>query len=523
MKNIQRTLILGCSLVALAGCGADEIVSPGAGGDIIINNPTPAPTPTPTPTPTGTLVTPADRCPDIANPQGLLDTGTITGPTGTYRVCQLPATFTEDTNLPQVDGLVYRIFGQVNVGTDLGFTPVAGENSVTLSVDPGAIFVAESRAFLIVQRGNRIDADGTATRPIIWTATDNVRGVLGEDADQQWGGVVLLGRARVSDCRTGGANTPANPNATCEQELEGTDLVTLFGGNNDADSSGSLTFNQFRFSGFELSLNNELQSLTTGGVGSGTVIRNIQTFNSSDDGVEFFGGQFNARNLAVIGASDDSIDVDTGARVNLDSVVVAQRNTQGDHIIELDSVDSAARPDDAIPQTVLQINSFVFRQGAGRDTAVRVHGGAAIGLTNGVMSIQRTTDTCFVFGTVAGGVDSIGEIVGIDSVVANCGTDPFAVEGAAVEADLLAAINGGTNNNIAFTITLVGAVNGAGENGVTAFNATGRSSFFSPADTFIGVANDDAALGTLFRNWTCNSAILDFGSSNGACTSIPTA
>ena len=86
MKMLQRTLVLGCSLIALAGCGADEIVSPGTSGDIIPTNPTPdpAPTPDPTPAPTPTVapVTPANGCPTIAATGGLTDGGTITGPTG---------------------------------------------------------------------------------------------------------------------------------------------------------------------------------------------------------------------------------------------------------------------------------------------------------------------------------------------------------------------------------------------------------------------------------------------------------
>jgi hypothetical protein len=108
VKNIQRTLILGCSLVALAGCGADEIVSPGTGGNISVNINNPAPTPTPTPTPTQTLVTAAAGCPTIATAAGLTDSGTISGPTGTYRVCTLPAVITADDNLPFIRGLLYQ-------------------------------------------------------------------------------------------------------------------------------------------------------------------------------------------------------------------------------------------------------------------------------------------------------------------------------------------------------------------------------------------------------------------------------
>ena len=88
MKNIQGLFLVGCSALALAGCGPSDIASPGTGGNVIIN---PAPTPTPTPTPTGpATVTPASGCPTIADSQGLTDAGTISGPTGSWRVCSLP-------------------------------------------------------------------------------------------------------------------------------------------------------------------------------------------------------------------------------------------------------------------------------------------------------------------------------------------------------------------------------------------------------------------------------------------------
>ncbi|HEY6965417.1 MAG TPA: hypothetical protein VI407_09375, partial [Erythrobacter sp.] len=166
MKNIQRTLILGCSVLALAGCGADEVVSPGSGGDIIISNP--SPTPTPTPTPTGpAAVTPAAGCPTISSTGGLTDTGTITGPTGTYRVCRLPATFTSSDTLRYIPGLLYEIRDRVNVGVDRGFSSTG--TAVTLTVEPGVILFAQGNSFLVVNRGNAIQANGTAARPIVWT------------------------------------------------------------------------------------------------------------------------------------------------------------------------------------------------------------------------------------------------------------------------------------------------------------------------------------------------------------------
>jgi hypothetical protein len=517
VKNIQRTLILGCSLVALAGCGADEIVSPGTGGDIIINNPAPTPAPTPTPTPTQTLVTPAAGCPTIATTGGLVDAGTITGPTGTYRVCQLPARFTSTDTLPFIRGLVYQINGRVDVGTDRGFASTG--TTVTLTVEPGVIFFAQQDSFLVVNRGNAIQSNGTADRPIIWTSRDNIIGLANDNSQQQWGGVVLLGRAPVSDCSNGVFNTAAMPNnnPTCEGRLEGAAVATPFGGANAADSSGSFRFNQIRFSGFELAPNNELQSLTTGGAGSGTVIENLLSFNSSDDGIEFFGGGFNARNFAIIGASDDSLDVDTGAIVNLDTVIAVQRSTTGDRAIELDSPNVADRtPSNNIPQTRFQVNNFTFAVRDASPQVVQARGGAALGLTNGV--INAGTNQCFQIDEPA----TLAAIIGVDSVVGDCpATDPIRGGAGNTNADVAARINMGTNNNFAFMITLTNnVVNGTGEAGRMAFNANSRSMFF-PTRTFIGAIENAAALTSIFGNWTCNSSIQNFNSATGNCTSLP--
>jgi hypothetical protein len=518
VKHIQRTLILGCSLAALAGCGADEIVSPGTGGniDITINNPTPSPTPTPTPTPTQSLVTPAAGCPSILSTGGLADAGTLNNtPTGSYRICTLPATINASDTLPYIRGVLYQITGATQVGTDQGFSST--NTAVTLTIEPGVILFAQGNSALIVNRGNRLISDGTAARPIVWTSRDNVIGVANDNSQQQWGGVVLLGRAPVSDCATGGVNTAANPtnNPQCQQNLEGSAIVVPYGGTRVADSSGSFTFNQIRFSGFELAPGNELQSLTTGGAGSGTTIANLQSFNSSDDGVEFFGGGFNVRNLAIIGASDDSLDVDTGAQVNVDTMIAVQRASTGDSIIELDSNDAVGTPITAIPRTNLQVNNFTFvERFTGSNAAmVRARGGAGLSLTNGVMNrIDGTGTHCFRFDEQV----TVDNLIGINSVVCDGGTAQQ-VRGVATAA---AAVSGGSNVNLNFTITLVDTVvNGAGENGVTAFDASSRSSFF-PTRTFIGAVQNAAGLDA-FRGWTCNSAVFSFGGTGTACTTLP--
>jgi len=512
VKNIQRTLVLGCSLVALAGCGADEIVSPGTSGDIIINNP--APTPTPTPAPTGAMgVTPAAGCPTINSTGGLTDTGTISGPTGEYRVCQLPAVFdAENDTLPYVPGLLYAMNGRVDVGADEGFSSTGTE--VTLEIEPGVIlYAATGRSFIVVNRGNALESNGTADNPIIWTSRDNIIGLTTDDSDQQWGGVVMLGRAPTSDCSTGVFNTAANPNANpqCEQLLEGTTVSTVFGGADDDDSSGSMTFNQIRFSGFALAPGNELQALTTGATGGGTTFENLQSFNSSDDGIEFFGGTVNMRNVAVIGASDDSIDADTGTQGALQYVVVAQRGNAGDSIIELDSP-----PDDfstsAIPQTVLAVTNFTFIQGSGTDQAVRARGGSRIRLANGI--IQANGTPCVRIDQP----ETVAANPTFNSIVGDCSeSQPLRATDGASQADLDAIYNAADANNTIDTDVIF--TNGFffDASATPTFDATALSSFFEAAD-FVGALS--AADDTRFHGWTCDSSTLDFGSGN-TCTSLP--
>ena len=287
-KRAGAILLAGTACIALSACGADDIASPGTGGNVIIN-PAPSPSPSPSPSPTPTPgVTPASGCPTIADPQGLTDGGTIEGPTGTYRVCVLPSRINKSVTLTKIAGLLYQLPGRVDVGTDGGATASANDTNVTLTIDPGVIVYANTGvAWLAVNRGNKIHAVGTATQPIIFTSRDNVLGLNTDNSSGQWGGVVLMGRAPVTDCTVAPNATPGT--AQCERQTEGAVDPAIYGGATGNDSSGQMSFVQIRYSGYVLSANNELQSLTPEGVGSGTKLDHIMSFNSSDDGAEFFG------------------------------------------------------------------------------------------------------------------------------------------------------------------------------------------------------------------------------------------
>ena len=521
MTNFHRTLVLGCSALALAGCGADDITSPGSGGNVIIN-PSPTPAPSPTPTPTSALVTPAGGCPTISDPAGLTDRGTITGPTGTWRVCSIPARFTASTTLPYIAGLLYRMDGRVDVGTDGGPAPDTsdgvGDTNVRLTIEPGVIVFTSGSSFLNVNRGNTIRADGTAARPIIFTSRDNVLGYNGDNSSGQWGGIVLSGRAPVTDCIAPGA-TPGSVN--CERQVEGEAQPALFGGATPTDNSGSMSYVQIRYSGFVLSGGSELQSLTTGGTGSGTKLSHIMSYNSSDDGVEFFGGRINLDHLIVVGAEDDSIDTDTGVKANLQYVIAIQRAGAGDTIIEADSTNGL---EEQTPRQLTQISNGLFIQNNTIDQVVRIRGGADYSLVNTVIVDNSQGTACLrvdqpeTIRAAGAGPDEAGP-PRFDSLVLDCSAPFRAGSSGVTEANTAAIFNAGSNNNSNFTNTLTMTfLNGDNESAVTVFDPTTLSSFFTvPAQ--IGAVWE--ANRSWVQGWTCNSATVTFDSAVSDCTSLP--
>ncbi len=520
MTNFHRSLILGTSALALSACGADEIVSPGTGGNVTINNGGGGGgTPTPTPTPTSTLVTPAAGCPTISDPQGLTDSGTISGPTGEYRVCTMPARFNASSTLPYIEGLLYRMNGRVDVGTDGGPAPDTSDGlsdtNVELTIEPGVIVYASGSSFLNVNRGNTIDANGTADRPIIFTSRDNVQGLNTDSSSGQWGGVVLSGRAPVTDCIASGA-TPGSVN--CERQVEGAAQPAIFGGATRDDSSGSMSYVQIRYSGFVLSGDSELQSLTTGGTGTGTQLSHIMSYNSSDDGVEFFGGSVNLTNLIVVGAEDDSIDTDTGVKAKLQYVIAIQRPGAGDTIIEADS-DNAFNESSPRQQTLISNATFVHQKVD--DQVIRIRGHADYQIANSVLVSNQGTACLRIDGQEelfqTTGPDESGPVA-FDSFVLDCDT-AFRDSSGATAAEIQGVFDSGSNNNSNFTNTLTMLfVNGSNEDAVPVFDVTGWAPFFELPVRIGAVFAENR---DWVNGWTCKSSTVTFDDATSACTSLP--
>lgn len=181
---------------------------------------------------------------------------------------------------------------------------------------------------LVITRGSRIFAEGTAEKPIIFTAEDD-EGLTKDDVGE-WGGVIILGRATT--------------NNTVEATIEGVNEITDdpalvgYGGDNDMDDSGIMRYVSIRHSGINIgsSSGNEIQGLTMGGVGAGTTIEFIESFASGDDGYEWFGGTVNTKYLVSAFNNDDSFDWDQGFRGKGQFWFAIQDSDQAGRAAEMD-------------------------------------------------------------------------------------------------------------------------------------------------------------------------------------------
>jgi hypothetical protein len=521
MKTVNW-MVAAAVVAGLTACGgAEEIASTGSGGNITINNNSSTSSSSSSSSSSGVaLVTPAAGCPTIANPVALTDAGTITGPTGEYRVCDLPARLTANTTLERLPGLLYGLNGRVDVGNDLG-AAVAGGTGITLTIQPGVIVFAKTGvSWLAVNRGNRLNAIGTAARPIVFTSRDNVIGLANDDSQGQWGGIVLLGRAPITDCTVAPSATPGTEQ--CERQTEGAVDPAYFGGATATDNSGTLRYVQIRYSGYVLSGNSELQSLTNGGVGSGTSISYIHSHNSSDDAFENFGGTVSMSRLVLTGADDDNIDADTGWKGRLQYVIAVQKTSgAADSIIELDSANSL---EDQTPRTHLKLANFTFvhrNAASGNNAAMLFRGKADASLVNGVitspMVCLRLNGTNIL--TTDAGTDKLGAPL-FRSVVMQCNASQFVASGGLTVQQVSDTFGSGTNNNNAsFTATLANTfVNGANETAVTATDPKTIDTAFDTT-TYVGAVKDVAD--TWYAGWTCNSATANFGSTSASCISLP--
>lgn len=186
-------------------------------------------------------------------------------------------------------------------GTVLLQNKVYVKNNATLTIQPGTVIRGDkaTQGTLIITRGAKINANGTASQPIVFTSNE----AIGNRNEGDWGGLVILGLARNN--QPGGV-------ANIEGIAPTTD--TQFGGNFDTDNSGTLRYVRIEFAGIALEPNKEINGITFGSVGSGTTVDFVQVSFSGDDSFEWFGGTVNCKHLIAYRGLDDDFDTDFGYR-----------------------------------------------------------------------------------------------------------------------------------------------------------------------------------------------------------------
>jgi len=213
------------------------------------------------------------------------------------------------------------------------------DSLATLTIEPGTVIKAEDgqgnlASALVVTRYGKIYAEGTSDRPIIFTAVnDPMDGSWGYTKRGEWGGVVILGRASTNNQTADGLKAVEGVN-----EIANPISKAYYGGNEDDHSSGVFKYVSIRYSGINVgdAAGNEIQGLTLGGVGSGTVIEYVESFASADDGFEFFGGTVNTRYLVSAFNSDDAYDYDEGFRGKGQFWFAIQAPDEAGRIAEMD-------------------------------------------------------------------------------------------------------------------------------------------------------------------------------------------
>lgn len=201
---------------------------------------------------------------------------------------ELVGDITEDVTLSA--GNTYTLRGGVHVKN--GATMTIGEGVTVKAITNSKTDFANT-AYLLIERGSKIEAVGTADRPIVFTSNSDT------PAPQDWGGIIVNGAAPINN--QGGEN---------QSEMGGQGV--MYGGTNANDNSGTLRYVRVEYTGKKQSAEAEHNGFTFEGVGAGTTLEYLAVYKGADDGIEFFGGTANLRYAFVNGAQDDLFDYTFG-------------------------------------------------------------------------------------------------------------------------------------------------------------------------------------------------------------------
>ena len=288
--------------------------------------------------------------------------------------------------------------------------------------------------YILIEQGARIEANGTATNPIVMTSQLKEAGA--------WGGIHICGRAHTN--AEGGIGRSEIGNAT-------------YGGNDDNDNSGTLRYVRLEYTGFALDEEHEANGISFYGVGNGTTVEYCQAYKGSDDGFEFFGGSVNVRNMVATSCSDDSFDWTEGWNGKAQFLVAYQENesTLGYDCDCLMECDNNGDNNQATPVAHPVIANVTLIGNDGEAQGVRLREGTEVELYNAIITgkaLPLTVESAGTENALANGT-SVLEYVALGGVL-NSNENIYTN-------DMFAAAAGNlTDQTFSFTNDYVGTVDG---------------------------------------------------------------
>ena len=312
-------------------------------------------------------------CASYENQAGQTVQGVFEAPNCTYSVSFADAgnNILTDLNIPALANDGAHLFeGSLFIGEAHSSTAeltaagiFEGGDGPQLTIEAGATLAwKDNTKFVIINRGSTIFAVGTAAAPITFTSFSDVNGTVGPEDVQQWGGMVINGFGISNKCSYNGTKRlPAKDfdltltDTGCDIAAEGAEGLdeSYYGGVNDADSSGRMEYVVVKHTGAEVGNGDELNGISFGGVGSNTIVKNLQVYSTYDDGIEMFGGAVNFENFVALYVRDDSIDMDEGYIGTIKNALVIQQQYNGNRCIEADGIGSFNKKSDAFIQDVM--------------------------------------------------------------------------------------------------------------------------------------------------------------------------
>ncbi len=421
--------------------------------------------------------------------------------------CFVSGTLTQDFTMTSdiqwvLSGSVFVGEGQVEISTATQEQSVK-DAGVTLTVEAGTDVRGLSNATLVVTRGSKIMAEGTAASPITFSsfADDNYNGV------GEWGGVIVQGFAPQYGAGNTGACYEGNAEEVCNVEGEGgLDETIRYGGNDADDNSGIIKYVRIAEGGRVAGPGNEVNGLTMQGVGHGTTVEYVQVHDNLDDGLEWFGGTVNVKYAVLTGNDDDSIDFDEGYQGNIQYAIVrmtpdrdAPAGSNDPRGIEANSSD-----DEYVPQTnaALANITIVGNKDYSGEPGMRLRGSLTAALYNTAVfnfdECVRIDDSDHDNNSDTAKIPSNVTLHNVQGSETTCG-EFYGHE----DADTAS----GTNGLTAITLTDAAAVAGtvAQEDFAEVDNGSG---FAFDNTTFIG-AVDPSAADAWYAGWTLEGTMDD--------------